>query len=96
MDRDYEVDTDVLRAMAAGARRAADGFGTTRIVNPTAVGHPGVRATVDQFSTAWTKGLSDRLDDVDDFARRLATTARIFDEGQDAAKAELDAQIWSS
>ena len=34
------------------------------------------------------------MTDSDEFTARLATTARGFDEGTDAAKAEVDAMIW--
>lgn len=96
MDADYEVDTDVLRDMASAARAAAGRFGSTRIACPSSVGDRGVSAAAHRFATAWSQGLTDRVDDVDDFARRLDTTARIFEDGQNAAKAELDVEIWSS
>ncbi|KHK95866.1 hypothetical protein LK09_17765 [Microbacterium mangrovi] len=96
MDPDYEVDTDVLRTMARDARAAANRFGSIRIACPSSVGDRGVSAAAHRFSTAWSQGLTDRVDDIDDFARRLDTTARLFEEGQNAAKAELDGEIWSS
>ncbi|WP_292790159.1 MULTISPECIES: hypothetical protein [unclassified Microbacterium] len=51
-------------------------------------------AASERFADAWSAGLAARVTDSDDFSERLATTARVFDEGTDAAKAEVDAMIW--
>lgn len=94
MSQDYEVDTDVLRAMAAKTRGIVGDVGSTDLAPPTSAGHEWVVAAAERFAAAWCAGLAARVTDTDDFTDRLATTARIFDEGTDAAKAEVDAMIW--
>ncbi len=64
------------------------------MTNPGDAGHEWVVAAAAGFSTAWSDGLSDRVTDTEDFADGLGTTARVFDEGIIAAKAEVDAMIW--
>lgn len=95
MSQDYEIDTDVLRAMASKARRTVGELSSTNVTNPGDVGHEWVVAAAKGFSAAWSDGLSVRVADTDDFADKLGTTARVFDEGTDAAKAEVDAMIWA-
>lgn len=90
----YDVDTDVLRAMASKARRIVGGLTSSEVMKPGDAGHEWVAAAAAGFSTAWSDGLVTRVADTDDFADRLGTTARVFDEGTDAAKAEVDAMIW--
>lgn len=94
-DASYDVDTDVLRAMASKARRIVSALGSSEVMKPGDAGHEWVVAAAAGFSTAWSDGLSARVTDTDDFADRLGTTARVFDEGTDAAKAEVDAMIWA-
>lgn len=90
----YDVDTDVLRAMASKARRIVGELGSTEVAAPVDAGHEWVITAAAGFSTAWSDRLSARVSDSEDFADRLRTTARVFDEGTDAAKAEVDALIW--
>lgn len=90
----YDVDTDVLRAMASKARRTVEELGSSEVTKPGDAGHEWVVAAAEGFSTAWSDGLSARVTDTENFADRLGTTARVFDEGTDAAKAEVDAMIW--
>lgn len=90
----YDVDTGVLRAMASKARRTVGELRSSEVTKPGDAGHEWVVAAAAGFSTAWSDGLSDRVTDTEDFADRLGTTARVFDEGTDAAKAEVDAMIW--
>ncbi|MBC6496238.1 MULTISPECIES: hypothetical protein [unclassified Microbacterium] len=90
----YEVDTDVLRAMASKARRIVGELGSSDAAKPADAGHEWVVAAATRFSSAWSDGLCVRVADTEDFADRLSTTARIFDEGTDAAKVEVDAMIW--
>lgn len=61
---------------------------------PDGAGHEWVVEAASGFGSAWSDGLSARVADTEDFANRLRTTARVFDEGTDAAKAEIDAMIW--
>ena len=82
--------------MATKARRAVAGVGASDIEGPTDAGHEWVVDAASGFSSAWSDGLSERAADTEDFAGRLDTTARVFDEGTDAAKAEVDAMIWDS
>ncbi|WP_145985673.1 MULTISPECIES: hypothetical protein [Microbacterium] len=90
----YDVDTDVLRAMSSKARRVVAELASREVTKLGDAGHEWVVAAAAGFSTAWSDGLSSRVTDTDDFADRLGTTARVFDEGTDAAKAEVDAMIW--
>ncbi|MEZ0142324.1 MULTISPECIES: hypothetical protein [unclassified Microbacterium] len=94
MSQDYEVDTDVLRAMAAKTRSIIADVGATDLTPPTSAGHEWVVAASERFAETWSAGLAARVTVSDDFTERLATTARVFDEGTDAAKAEVDAMIW--
>lgn len=94
MSQDYEIDTDVLRAMATKARRTVADLGSSEITEPGDAGHEWLVTAAAGFSAAWSKGLTARVADTDDFAERLDTTARVFDEGTDAAKTEVDAMIW--
>lgn len=94
MSRDYEIDTDVLRAMATKARRTIADLGETEVTAPGDAGHEWVVSAASGFAAAWSEGLSARTKDSYDFADRLDTTARVFDEGTDAAKSEVDAMIW--
>lgn len=91
----YEVDTDVLREMVSKTRRVVAALGSSKVAEPGDAGHEWVVAAAAGFSTAWSDGLSARVTDTEDFADRLGTTARVFDEGTDAAKAEVDAMIWA-
>nr|WP_201470324.1 hypothetical protein [Microbacterium hydrocarbonoxydans] len=93
-DASYDVGTDVLRAMASKARRIVGELGSTEVSAPGDAGHEWVVAAAAGFGAAWSDGLSARVTDCEDFADRLGTTARVFDEGTDAAKAEVDAMIW--
>ncbi|OAN40785.1 hypothetical protein [Microbacterium sp. H83] len=90
----YDVDTDVLRAMASKARRAVGGLSSFTVAAPGDAGHEWVATAASGFGSAWSEGLAARVTDTEDFAERLHTTARVFDEGTDAAKAEIDAMIW--
>jgi len=90
----YDVDTDVLRAMASKVGRIVGELGSTAVAAPGDAGHEWVIDAAAGFGTAWSDGLSTRVSDSEDFADRLRTTARVFDEGTDAAKAEVDALIW--
>jgi hypothetical protein len=94
-EESYDVDTDVLRAMASKARRLVGELESTEVAAPGDAGHEWVTGAAADFHTAWSDGLSARVSDTEDFADRLRTTARIFDEGTDAAKAEVDAMIWN-
>ncbi len=94
MDDDYGVDTDQLRVMAAGAAQVAAGFGSTRVSHPTSLGHAGIEEAVGFFTEKWGTGLRGRVDELTEFSGKLANTARIFDEGQNAAQRELDSLIW--
>ncbi|PKI91149.1 hypothetical protein CW368_07775 [Actinomycetales bacterium SN12] len=94
MSQDYEIDTDVLRTMATKARGAVDSLGSSEVTQPKDPGHEWVTSAAAGFSASWSEGLTDRVTDTEDFADRLDTTARVFDEGTDAAKAEIDAMIW--
>jgi len=94
MARDYEIDTDVLRAMSTKARRAVVALGSSEIAEPADAGHEWIIAAAADFGTKWSSGLTARVADGEDFADRLDTTARVFEEGTDAAKAEVDAMIW--
>jgi hypothetical protein len=94
MSQDYEIDTDVLRAMATKTRSIVAELGSTDVPDTAEAGHEWVTTAAAGFSASWSEGLTARSTDADDFAERLATTARIFDEGTDAAKAEVDAMIW--
>lgn len=96
MSHDYDIDTDVLRVMAARARRAVAELGSLQVAGPVDVGHEWVASAAAGFGAAWSAGLSARVADTEDFADRLGTTARVFDEGTDAARAEIDAMIWDS
>ncbi len=91
----YDVDTDVLRAMASKVRRIVAGLASCDVITPGDAGHEWVVEAAASFSSAWTDGLSARVTDTEDFADRLDTTARVFDDGTDAAKAEVDAMIWA-
>ncbi len=62
---------------------------------PDDAGHEWVVAAASGFCSAWADGLSARVNDTEDFAGRLNMTARVFDDGTDAAKAEVDAMIWN-
>ncbi|MGO2521102.1 MAG: hypothetical protein ACTH8F_13340 [Microbacterium sp.] len=94
MSQDYEIDTDVLREMAAKARRTVADLDVSALSDPADAGHEWVVAAAAGFATAWSQGLTARVTDTEDFAERLDTTARVFDEGTDAARAEVDAMIW--
>ncbi len=96
MQRDYDVDTDVLRSMATRARHVVTELDGDRVAAPANAGHEWVAAASADFAEAWSTGLADRVTDSYDFADRLDTTARVFDEGTDAARAEIDAMIWDS
>lgn len=91
----YDVDTDVLRAMASKARRIVAGLASRDVLPPGDAGHERVVGAAASFSSAWSDGLSARVADTGDFADRLRTTAGVFDDGTDAAKAEVDAMIWA-
>lgn len=93
-DASYDVDTDVLRSMASKARRIVGELGSTEVSPPGDAGHEWVDGAAARFGAAWSDGLSARVSDSDDFADRLDKTATVFDEGTDAAKAEVDAMIW--
>lgn len=80
--------------MASKVRRIVGELGSTRVSAPGDAGHEWVIEAAAGFSTAWSEGLSARATDSEDFADRLRTTARVFDEGTDAARAEVDALIW--
>ena len=94
MSQGFDVDTDVLRAMAQKVRRVIGDLAPFDMEAPTRAGHDGVIAAGSDFRSAWSCGLSARATDSHDFADRIDQTARVFDEGDDAAKAELDAMIW--
>ena len=94
MSQGFDVDTEVLRTMAVKVRRVVCDLSSTALKEPADAGHDWVVDAGAGFSAAWTQGLSARVTDSEDFADRLDETARIFDEGDDAAKAELDALIW--
>ncbi|MGJ0388900.1 hypothetical protein [Microbacterium sp. CGR1] len=91
----YDVDTDVLRAMSSKAIRVVGELTSREVTKLGDAGYEWVVAAAARFCTAWSDGLSARVTDTDDFADRLRTTARVFDEGTDAAKAEVDAMIWA-
>lgn len=82
--------------MAKSARRGVEDFGASDIDRPTGLGHEWMDGAAADFSAAWTTGLSSRVTDTEDFADRLDTTARVFDDGTNAAAAEIDAMIWNS
>lgn len=94
MNNDYGVDTDQLRTMAAGAAQVADDFGSTRVSHPTSLGHEGIEEAVSYFTEKWGSGLQTRIDEMTEFADKLKNTARIFDDGQNAAQREMDSLIW--
>lgn len=94
MSQDYEIDTDVLRVMAAKARRTVADLDVSALTEPADPGHEWVVTAAAGFSAAWSQGLTARVTDTEDFADRLDTTARVFDEGTDAARAEVDGMIW--
>lgn len=94
MSSDYGVDTDQLRVMASKTLQVAEDFGSTTVSRPTALGHAGMTDAVSFFSEKWGAGLQTRVDELGEFADKLTTTARIFDEGQDAGKREMDSLIW--
>lgn len=96
MGDDYEVDTDLLRSMASKTVQVAQDFGSTRVSHTTALGRAQIESAVDFFTEKWNAGLQLRVDELDEFAKKLKTTARIFDEGQDASRAEMDSLIWDS
>ncbi|MCI1019502.1 hypothetical protein HWD99_12775 [Microbacterium sp. C5A9] len=81
--------------MASKARRTVGELGSSVMTTPADAGHEWVDVAAAGFRAAWSDGLAARVTDTEDFADRLGTTARIFDEGTDAAKAEIDAMIWS-
>ncbi|MFT4156466.1 MAG: hypothetical protein QM630_00835 [Microbacterium sp.] len=90
------IDTDQLRVMASKTVQVADDFGDTEVSCPTSLGHAGMTEAVSFFSEKWGVGLKTRVDELGEFAEKLETTARIFDEGHDAGKRELDSLIWDS
>lgn len=92
MSQDYEIDTDMLRTKA---RRTVGELSSTEVTKPADAGHEWVVAAAKGFGTAWSDGFLSRVADTEDFADKLGTTARVFDEGTDAAKAEVDAMIWA-
>jgi len=94
MGSDYGVDTDQLRVMASKTVQVAEDFGSTTVPRPTTLGHAGITDAVGFFSEKWGVGLQTRVDELGDFSDKLTTTARIFDEGQDAGKREMDSLIW--
>lgn len=81
--------------MESKARRIVEELRSSEVTTPGDAGHEWMVAAAAGFSTAWSDGLSARVADTEDFADRLGTTARVFDEGTDAAKAEVDAMIWN-
>lgn len=93
---DYEVDSDVLSAMASKARRIVRDLCSSEVTEPGHAGHEWVTGAAAGFRVAWSDGLAARIADTEDFADRLDTTARVFDEGTDAARAEVDAMIWGA
>jgi hypothetical protein len=95
MSQDYEIDTDVLRRMATKARSTVLSMSSSELTAPGDAGHEWVTTAAADFSAAWSQGLTARVTDTEGFAERLDTTARIFDEGTDAAKAEVDTMIWN-
>lgn len=94
MTQSVEVDTGVLRAMAVKVRRVVADLDASDLGEPADAGHERIVAAGAEFGSAWSRGLEARVADSEDFADRLESTARVFDEGEDAAKAELDAMIW--
>lgn len=94
MVQDYDVDTDVLRTMASSARGAAGGLSVAELSVPADSGHEWIDRAAADVAAAWDAGLVARVADTDDFADRLENTARVFDEGTDAARAEIDAMLW--
>lgn len=94
MSQDYEIDTDVLRTMATKARNTVTRLDASELAKAEGAGHEWVVTAAAGFSASWSEGLADRVKDTEDFAERLRTTARVFDEGTNAAKAEVDAMIW--
>ncbi|MDR2322303.1 hypothetical protein ACIPY5_17535 [Microbacterium sp. NPDC089698] len=96
MGADYGVDTDQLRAMASKTVRIAEDFGSTDLPRPAALHHAEITEAVRCFTEKWGIGLQTRVGELNDFADKLKTTARIFDEGQDAGKHEMDSLIWDS
>lgn len=94
MAQDYDVDTDVLRTMASSARDAVAGLSDVALSVPTDSGHEWIDGAAADVAAAWDAGLGARVTDTDDFADRLENTARVFDKGTDAARAEIDAMLW--
>lgn len=94
MSNDYGVDTDQLRDMASKTVQVAEDFGSADVSHPTTLGHAGIEEAVGYFVEKWGVGLQTRVDELNDFSDKLTTTARIFDEGQDAAKQEVDSLLW--
>lgn len=93
---DYAVDTDQLRLMASRTVQVAEDFGSARVALPTTLGHEAITDAVDFFAEKWGAGLQTRVDELGEFSDKLKTTARVFDEGQDASRAEMDSLIWDS
>jgi len=93
---DYGVDTDQLRAMASKTVQVVEDFGSTEVSRSTTLGHAGIADAVSFFSEKWGVGLQTRIDELTEFSDKLTITARIFDEGQDAGKREMDSLIWDS
>ena len=96
MSGDYGVDTDQLRLMASRTVQVAEDFRSTRVPLPTTLGHSRIEDAVSFFTEKWGAGLQTRVDELDEFADKLKTTARVFDQGQDASRAEMDSLIWNS
>jgi len=94
MDNDYGVDTEQLRAMSSKTLQVAEDFGSTEVSRPASLGHAGITEAVSFFAEKWDVGLQSRVDELNEFSDKLTTTARIFDEGQDAGKREMDSLIW--
>lgn len=94
MSQGVDVDTGVLRAMAVKVRRVVADLEASDLRDPVDAGHERIVAAGAEFGSAWSRGLAARVTDSEDFADRLEATARVFDEGENAAKAELDAMIW--
>ncbi|MFT4259812.1 hypothetical protein [Microbacterium sp.] len=90
------MDTDQLRAMASKTVRVAEDFGSTAVPRPTTLGHAGITEAVAFFADKWGTGLQTRVDELNEFSDKLTTTARIFDEGQNAGTVEMDSLIWDS
>ena len=82
--------------MASKTTQVAEDFGSTRVTHPTTLGHARVEDAVEYFTQKWDAGLQTRVDELEGFAGKLKSTARVFDQGQDASRAEMDSLIWDS